>query len=320
MNSRGVTHVAEVQSRRGQGMLAAAGIYNLVWGLFVILQPEAFFRWASFDPMPNYPELWQCMGMVIGVYGIGYLIASTDPVRHWPIVLVGFLGKIFGPIGFIWTASQGKLPWSFGAMLLTNDLIWWIPFGRVLWDAWNCHQGNSTMSDKSTDAGVPWTEYRAVSSRSLQEISDSRPTLLVFLRHSGCTFCREALADLQARRAEIEAAGSQIAIVYQETPAGMRALLETYGMKDVEQFSDPQRSLYESFHLHLGSLGQLFNFKTFVRGFKAAITSRHGFGMTTSNVFQMPGAFLVHHGQVVKEFRHQTASDRPDYAELACPL
>ncbi len=319
MKSPGVEQ-GESSSRRGQGVLAAAGIYNLVWGLFVILEPLAFFRWASFEPLPNYPELWQCMGMVIGVYGIGYLIAATDPVRHWPIVLVGFLGKIFGPIGFVWTAAQGKLPWSFGAILVTNDLIWWIPFGRLLWDAWRCHQGVFWMSQPPSGPSIPWTDFRSTTGRTLQELSDQRPTLLVFLRHAGCTFCREALADLAARKAEIAAKGSQLAIVYQEVPEGMRPLLEKYGLTDVAQFSDPQRQLYDSFQLHLGSLGQLFNLKTFLRGFKAAITSRHGFGAVSSNVYTMPGAFLVHRGQVVREFRHKTASDRPDYTALACPL
>jgi len=125
---------------RGRRVLVAAGLYNLAWGLFVILRPQAFFEWTRFEPLPNYPELWQCMGMVIGVYGIGYLIAASDPARHWPIVLVGLLGKVFGPIGFAWTAASGKLPWSFGTMLLTNDLIWWIPFGLILYHAWNDQQ------------------------------------------------------------------------------------------------------------------------------------------------------------------------------------
>ena len=43
---------------------------------------------------PVHATIWQGMGMVIGVYGLGYQ-ASYDPVRHWPIVAVGFLGKIF---------------------------------------------------------------------------------------------------------------------------------------------------------------------------------------------------------------------------------
>jgi len=53
---------------------------------------------------------------------------------------------------------------------------------------------------------------------------------------------------------------------------------------------------------------------------KAAITGGHGFGGVTSNVYQMPGAFLVKDGRVIREFRHQSPSDRPDYSELACPI
>lgn len=111
--------------------LGLAGIYNLTWGMAAVLWPNVLFRWAGIDP-PNYPELWQCIGMIVGVYGIGYAIAATDPVRHWPIVLVGLLGKVFGPIGFLQAAVAGKLPWRFGTTLLFNDLMWWIPFGAIL--------------------------------------------------------------------------------------------------------------------------------------------------------------------------------------------
>ncbi len=78
-------------------VLWAAAIYNLVWGGFVILFPMLPFRLAGMEP-PNYPEIWQCLGMVVGVYGVGYAIAATNPLRHWPIVLVGLLGKILEPI------------------------------------------------------------------------------------------------------------------------------------------------------------------------------------------------------------------------------
>ena len=50
--------------------------------------------------LPVYPMIWQGMGMVIGVYGLGYWWAAQILVIHWPIVAVGLLGKIFGPIGF----------------------------------------------------------------------------------------------------------------------------------------------------------------------------------------------------------------------------
>ena len=37
---------------------------------------------------------------------------------------------------------------------------------------------------------------------SLEQLSHDRPQLVVFLRHFGCTFCRESLADLAEKRAE----------------------------------------------------------------------------------------------------------------------
>jgi hypothetical protein len=111
--------------------LVLAGVYNLAWGAFVVLFPLVPFRWAGMPP-PNYPAIWQCLGMVVGVYGVGYLIAAADPLRHWPIVLVGLLGKLLGPAGFLHAALTGALPWTAGLMLLTNDLIWWVPFGLIL--------------------------------------------------------------------------------------------------------------------------------------------------------------------------------------------
>jgi hypothetical protein len=116
-------------------VLWAAAIYNLAWGGFVVLYPELPFRWAGMPP-PNYPEIWQCVGMMVGVFGVAYAIAARDPIRYWPIVLVGLLGKILGPIGFLHTALQGRLPWRAGWTIVTNDLIWWLPFAVMLGAAW----------------------------------------------------------------------------------------------------------------------------------------------------------------------------------------
>ncbi|WP_202907507.1 hypothetical protein [Mariniblastus fucicola] len=112
-------------------MLIAAGIYNLAFGVFAILFPSAMFRLIEMQ-QPKYLELWQCIGMIVGVYGVGYIIAAFDPVRHWPIVLVGLLGKLFGPIGMAWAVFRGTLPLEFGIANVTNDLVWLVPFAIVL--------------------------------------------------------------------------------------------------------------------------------------------------------------------------------------------
>lgn len=111
--------------------LRLAGIYNITWGTLVILFPLKFFELFGMEA-PNYPELWQCVGMIVGVYGLGYWIAAKDPIAHFPIVLVGFLGKIFGPIGFLQALITGRFPPAFGINIIFNDLIWWIPFFLIL--------------------------------------------------------------------------------------------------------------------------------------------------------------------------------------------
>ncbi len=118
--------------------LIAAGVYNLLWGALTIAQPHLLFDLARI-PRTNYPEIWQCVGMIVGVYGIGYLIAARDPRRHWPIVLVGLLGKILGPIGFAAALFKGTFPPLFGLTILTNDLVWWMPFALILRDAARCN-------------------------------------------------------------------------------------------------------------------------------------------------------------------------------------
>lgn len=111
--------------------LRIAAIYNILWGAWVVLFPNHFFELVGMD-LPRHTMIWQGMGMVIGVYGLGYWWAAQDPLTHWPILAVGFLGKIFGPIGFFVNYAQGIVPFEFIYTLFTNDFIWWIPFFLIL--------------------------------------------------------------------------------------------------------------------------------------------------------------------------------------------
>lgn len=111
--------------------LKVAAIYNIAWGCWSVLFPNHFFELVGMEPL-NHPMVWQGMGMVIGVYGLGYWWAANDPLRHWPIVLVGLLGKIFGPLGFFMNYFGDLVPFGFFYTLITNDFIWWIPFFMIL--------------------------------------------------------------------------------------------------------------------------------------------------------------------------------------------
>ena len=300
-------------------VLVIAGIYNLLWGSWVVLQPLAFFEWAKLAP-PNYLQIWQCVGMVVGVYGLGYLIASSDPIRHWPIVFVGLLGKILGPIGFVSAAIQQTLSWTWAWIIVFNDLIWWIPFAGILYQTIR-FASNSSASTEGLRQRLSFDEaihnVRSHRGTTLAQLSKERPTLVVFLRHTGCTFCRESVDDIARQRSKIEALGVQIAIIHMSDPMQATRMMSKSKLDDVHRYSDPYCALYEAFGLERGSLGQLFGFHVFWRGLVAGFVKGHGIGTLEGDGFRMPGVFLLDHGRIVSSYRAVTAADRPNYIDLA---
>lgn len=112
----------------------AAAIYNLAWGTINILFPSFFFDLIN-AARPNYPALWQVVGMFVLVYAPAYWWAGRDPARHRHFILIGLLGKILGPLGFVWSVATASLPLVFGLTLLTNDLLWWPSFFLFLRDS-----------------------------------------------------------------------------------------------------------------------------------------------------------------------------------------
>lgn len=49
---------------------------------------------------------------------------------------VGLTGKILGPLGLFVLLWQHVWPPATLVLCLMNDLIWWLPFGWYLHDAW----------------------------------------------------------------------------------------------------------------------------------------------------------------------------------------
>jgi peroxiredoxin len=291
-------------------VLLAAAVYNIAWGAIVVLFPLLPFEWAGM-PLPNYPELWQCIGMIVGVYGVAYAVASYNPYRHWPVVLAGLLGKVLGPMGFINAATHGRLPWRAGWALVTNDLIWWIPFGLILVQAYRAHLCRRRALAPEVLRFALRTKVQG--GTTIERLSMTSPVLLVFLRHAGCTFCRESLADIAEQRRSIEASGTRIVLVHMGQEERTSKFFKRYGLDDVLRISDPSQALYRAFGLSRGSFTSLFGLKVCLRGFQAGILARHGIGRWVGDGFQMPGVFLVYHGQVLRSYRHQSAADRPQY-------
>ncbi|SRR6266498_4350421 len=127
-------------------VFGAAGLYNLAWGLYSAIDPQWLFRFAGM-PLQNYPQIFACLGMVVGVYGILYWEVARVPEQGWLIAAVGLLGKVLGPIGLAHLIWSGQWPLATLVLSITNDFIWWLPFSLYLYDAWPL-RGNSTQNSE----------------------------------------------------------------------------------------------------------------------------------------------------------------------------
>ena len=302
-----------VEATYTKNVLNFAGAYHLIIGAVVIILPAFAFQIAGME-LPRYPLVWQCVGMLVGVYGLGFLIAACDPNRHWAIVLVALVGKTLGPMGLLIAALQGEFSWTWTTIILINDLAWWIPFGMILFEAFKFNSDTSIGgAHELDDATVIFPSNRG---RTLVEISRNGPLMVVFLRHLGCTFCKETLQDLAQTRNEIEQLGVSIALVSMSHPKQVSRTLKKYGLEEVDQFCDGTCEMYRAFGVKRGSFLQLFGPKVVWRAIIATFKGNF-LGTLKGDGFRMPSIFFLHQGEVQGSFRHRSAADRPHYIDLA---
>ena len=157
--------------------------------------------------------------------------------------------------------------------------------------------------------------------RTLADLSNEAPVLVVFLRHGGCPFCREVLAQLQSLSAELTKRGLQLAIVHMMEPQQASQLLARYQLQDVHSFSDPERKLYELFQVKRGKLAEVAGPAIWWSGFKTTILSGHLPGIPGKDVQQLGAALILDKGQIVASHFSQNSADQPDWDQLlACEL
>jgi peroxiredoxin len=318
-----------ISSRNSQWMkaiLLIAGLYSILWGASVIIFPNFWFRLANIE-FPRYIQLWQSYGMYSISMGVGYLIASSNPLRHWPIVLVGLIAKILAPIGFFVNFLQGNLPWIIFQMNITNDLIWCIPFGLILYNVYAHDYLLDKEIIKHTEHDIKellsW-HHTFQEKDSLFELSQKQPIMLVFLRHFGCTFCREMMLEISKNKQYIEDRGVKIILVHQLSVFEANHYFEKFNLEHISSISDPELMLYKGFYLQRGKLSQIFGMKDFKELFFRANLFKLGISSSKDeDPFQMPGVFVVKDGEIIQKFVHTSVSDKVPFKELTekntCP-
>jgi hypothetical protein len=147
------------------------------------------------------------------------------------------------------------------------------------------------------------------------QLDPARPTLLVFLRHFGCIFCREMVADVRRAKAA-DASYPPVLFFYQGTVEQGRAFFDGL-WPEARAVADPDKRFYDGVELERGSVGQMFGGQVWACGVRAAAKG-HFVGAPVGDPWTMPGVFLVEaDGRVLWQHDFAHAGDHPDFARLA---
>ena len=174
--------------------------------------------------------------------------------------------------------------------------------------------GASSQDDITQTLASIHTESGA----SLLGLLQASPVLLIFLRHFGCSFCRQAISDVADLRGELDTRGVRPVFVHLGTPERAKPYFDYYGIGDVERISDPDATIYRDPLFALGRshpLWQAVNPVVWAGWLKGALF-KHGIGAIREDGHQMPGVFFLKDARIVRRFRYRTIADQPDYLKL----
>ncbi|MBB5344017.1 peroxiredoxin [Edaphobacter lichenicola] len=156
------------------------------------------------------------------------------------------------------------------------------------------------------------------SGASLLALAEASPVLLIFLRHFGCAFCRQAISDVAEIRGELARRRVRPVFVHLGTPERAKPFFDYYGLGDVERVSDPEAKIYQNPVFQLARINPwltLLQPSVWMGWLKGAIF-KHGIGAIKEDGHQKQGLFFLKGAKIVRQFRYRTIADEPDYLRL----
>ena len=297
----------------------AAGMYNLSWVIYSLINPNFIQQYYTFQ-IAEYPVIFGLLKVIVTVLGISYFFAAIYTSKLWALAPFSILAKSLGAVlAFILVEVELAYP-SFYRQVLFNDVVWLPAMGYISYQFFKAWQDTTPREVPKFNEAI--LHFRTQDDKTLKQWQETQPVMLVFLRHFGCTFCKEALGDLAQQRTSIEKEqGVKLIFVHMAKENYASEYFTNYGLADAPRISDPTCTLYEVFDLQRASFSQVFGLKSWWRGATALLTKGHSVGKLVGDGFRMPGVFVVYKGEILQSFKHETASDIPPYQELAsCPI
>ncbi len=129
--------VLDVWFRTLRWVFLIAALWNLCGGIPGVLFPADLYAREFGTPLndPVFTAIYRGAWGTSLLYGLGFLIVATNPLKHWGIVVMGGLGKALFALNLCYMYANG---WTsrFSLLVILGDLIFvltFILYLRALW-------------------------------------------------------------------------------------------------------------------------------------------------------------------------------------------
>lgn len=142
------------------------------------------------------------------------------------------------------------------------------------------------------------------------------PLVIAFMRHFGCTFCREHLEHLKGSYEEIRAAGGDVVAIFQY---GAQATDDYRASRKLpfECVGDPLRAAYAALDIRRGRGRELYGWGVIKRVIPAVRTAGGTRKPEGADITQLPGTFVVApNGRLALAHYSRNAADNPSMEQV----
>jgi peroxiredoxin len=300
-------------------LLLGGGVVNLLLAATFMLMPEGSRALFFGNALLLSLQAIQMYGILLATLGIGYIAVSINPFSNKAVLMMGLIANLIFAVQL--AVIAGGMLWQYTALLLwlLIALGWCGLMVAVLHQIAKARQQPQALAHAYQEPlSKTLSRFRTQRGKSVLQLSNERPTMLVFLRRLGSNFCRETLADIHQQRKIIERQGTQIVLIHLAEVNEASNVLQKYELADLHHVSDPNGIMYNAFGLKQGSLTRLLSWSvSIIDLLKRTPRQKAANNSVQEDYFRMPGVFLISKGEVVRSFKQRNPSQRPNFRQLS---
>lgn len=112
-------------------LLCLAGVFNISAGVCMVVFYHEGYKLLGI-PRPELVLPVQIMGILVALFGVGYLLVAKNPVENRNILALGFWSKALSSALAISYVANGQMPLSFLPVVIFADIVYLPPFYLIL--------------------------------------------------------------------------------------------------------------------------------------------------------------------------------------------